>query len=351
MIKKNFFKNNIINANLFLNQALKKLDQCNIKILFVEKKSKIVGTLTDGDIRRILLKENNLNISIENKYNKNFLFFLEKKFNHNKANKIMKKKKIFIVPILNHKKELKNLYFFNQLAERKSKVDVFILAGGMGKRLAPLTEKNPKPMLLIGGKPILERIILSFKEFGMLDFFISINYLGKKIQNYFRNGRKLNVNINYLKERTPLGTAGSLSLLRKKSKSRHLIVINGDVFVKLNYINLLNFHQDNHNDITICSRYFSQTIPYGILNADYKKLSDKQIVNEKPTYKFQISAGIYIFNYNLLNNIKKNEHLDMNTLLNRFSINKKIGIFPIYENLIDIGDYKSYQDANLNFFK
>jgi dTDP-glucose pyrophosphorylase len=351
MIKKNFFKKIIIDCNSFIFQALRKLNKNDIKILFVKEKKKIVGTLTDGDIRRILLKENHTRISINNKYNKKFLFFFETKFNSEKANKIMRRKQIFAAPILNYKRELKDLYFLNQSTQKKINADVFILAGGLGKRMGPLTTYNPKPMLLLGGKPILESIIYSFKEFGMSNFFISINYLGKKIENYFRDGKQLNVNIKYIKEKAPLGTAGSLSLLKNKLQNKNLIIINGDIFTKLNYYNLLKFHEDNHNYVTICSRHFTNTIPYGIINSNYKSSINKQIINEKPTYKFQISAGIYVFNREVLKNINKNKYLDMNILLNLLSKNKKIGIFPVHEDLIDVGDYKSYENAKVNFFR
>jgi dTDP-glucose pyrophosphorylase len=351
MIKKNFFKKNIIDCNSFLFEALNKLNKNDIKILFVKEKKKIVGTLTDGDIRRILLKENHTRISINNKYNKKFLFFLEKNFNSEKANKIMSSKQIFAAPILNYKRELKDLYFLNRSTQKKIHADIFILAGGLGKRMGPLTAYNPKPMLLLGGKPILESIIYSFKEFGMSNFFISINYLGKKIENYFRDGKQLNVKIKYIKENAPLGTAGPLSLLKNKLENKNLIIINGDIFTKLNYYNLLKFHEDNHNDVTICSRQFTNVIPYGIINSNYKSSINNDIIDEKPTYKFQISAGIYVFNRELLKSIKKNKYLDMNVLLNSLSKNKKIGVFPVHEDLIDIGDYQSYEKANVNFFR
>jgi len=351
MIKNFFFKDIIINCNSSLFQALQKLNKNNIKVLFVKEKKKIVGALTDGDIRRILLKAKHTEISINNKYNKKFLFFLEKDFNSEKANKIMRNRQIFVAPILTYKRELKDFYFLNQSNQKKISADVFILAGGLGKRMGPLTAYNPKPMLLLGGKPILESIIYSFKEFGMYNFFISINYLGKKIENYFRDGKQLNVKIKYIKENTPLGTAGSLSLLKNKLENKNLIIINGDIFTKLNYYNLLKFHEDNHNDVTICSRYFTNTIPYGVINSNYKSSINKEIINEKPTYKFQISAGIYVLNPSLLKNIKKNQFLDMNVLLNSLSKNKKIGIFPVHEDLIDVGDYQSYENANVNFFR
>ena len=351
MIKKKDLKNTVIDCNSFLHLALQKLNKNDTKILFVKEKKKIVGTLTDGDIRRILLKENHTKISIKNKYNKKFLFFFEKDFSPQKVDKIMRRKQIFVVPILDYKRELKDLYFLNQFIEKKINADVFILAGGLGKRMGPLTAYNPKPMLLLGGKPILESIVYSFKEFGMYNFFISINYLGKKIENYFRDGKQLNVKINYVRESKPLGTAGSLSLLKNKLKNKNLIVINGDIFTKLNYYNLLKFHEENHNDITICSRNFSHTIPYGVINLNYKSSANREILNEKPTYKFQISAGIYVVNSKLLKNIKKNKYLDMNVLLNSLSKDKKIGIFPVHEDLIDVGDYQSYESANINFFK
>ena len=176
-----------------------------------------------------------------------------------------------------------------------------------------------------------------------------INYLGKKIENYFRDGKQLNVKIKYIKENKPLGTAGSLSLLKNKLENKNLIIINGDIFTKINFYNLLKFHENNHNDITICSRYYNYTVPYGVINLKYKLLTNKSIVIEKPTYKFQISAGIYVFKRELLKNLNKNKYLDMNILLNLFSKNKKIGIFPVHEELIDVGDYQSYENANLSF--
>jgi dTDP-glucose pyrophosphorylase len=350
MIKKINLNTVVIDCNSFLIQALKKLNKSDIKILFVKEKKKIVGTLTDGDIRRILLKSNQTKISIKDKYNKNFLFFLEKNFDYKRANKIMLKKEVNVAPILNSKRELKNLYLLNQLTKKKMDADVFILAGGLGKRMGPLTAYNPKPMLLLGGKPILESIIYSFKEFGMTNFFISINYLAKKIENYFKNGEQLNVKIKYVKESVPLGTAGSLSLLKNRSKSKNLIIINGDIFTRLNYHNLLKFHEDNNNDVTICSRHFSQTVPYGVISSDYKSSEKKDIIDEKPTFQFQISAGIYVLNHKLLQKIKKNTYLDMNTLLNSLSKKNKLGIFPIHEDLVDVGDYQSYESAN-RFFK
>lgn len=345
------FSNIVIDNNITLLQALQKLNENEFKILFIKKKNKIVGTLTDGDIRRILLKENNLKISIDNKYNKKFIFFFEKNFNEQKANIEMKKKSIFLVPILNQKMELKKIYFLNQSLEKKIDADVFILAGGRGKRMGALTEENPKPMLLLGGKPILEHIIHSFKNVGIKNFFISINYQGEKIKKYFENGKKENIKITYICETSPLGTAGSLSLIKKKSKNKYLIVINGDIYTKLNYHLLLNFHKKFRNNITICSRNYRQSIPYGVINQNYRLSKKNILIQEKPTYQFQVSSGIYVFNYKMLNNLKKNKYLDMHILLNSLSKNNKVGIFPIHEDLEDVGDLQSLQNANANFFK
>ena len=202
MIKKKDLKNSVIDCNSSLYLALQKLNKNDTKILFVKEKKWIVGTLTDGDIRRILLKQSHTKISIKNKYNKKFLFFFKKDFSPQKVDKIMRKKQIFAAPILNSKRELKDLYFLNQFIEKKINADVFILAGGLGKRMGPLTAYNPKPMLLLGGKPILESIIYSFKEFGMYNTKTgtSFNNLGwyyydlkdyNKSLKYAKNGLKI----------------------------------------------------------------------------------------------------------------------------------------------------------------
>lgn len=344
------FHNNLIDHKDTIFKALKKLDKSENKILFVRNNKKIIGSLTDGDLRRIILKESNTKISIKNKFNKNFLYFSSKNFDQTLVRKIMLKKDIFAVPILNNKKELINIFYLNNSKQIQSSTDVFILAGGLGKRMGPLTAYNPKPMLLLGQKPLLESIIYSFKEFGLTDFIISINYLGKKIINHFKNGKRFDVNIKYVKETSPLGTAGSLSLLKiKKLNKKNLIVINGDIFTKLNYQNLLRFHNENKNDVTICVREYKQIIPYGVINSHYKKSRNKEIINEKPSYNFQISAGIYVINYKVIQNIQKKKFLDMNTFINSLSKKHKIGIFPIHEQLLDMGDFKSYETLNSNF--
>lgn len=345
------FNNNLIDYKETIFKALKKLDKSENKILFVRNNKKIIGSLTDGDLRRIILKESNTKISIKNKFNKNFLYFLSKNFNQTLARKIMLKKDIFAAPILNNKKELINIFYLNNSKQTQTSTDVFILAGGLGKRMGPLTAYNPKPMLLLGQKPLLESIIYSFKEFGMIDFIISINYLGKKIIDHFKNGKRFDVNIKYVKETSPLGTAGSLSLLKtKKLNKKNLIVINGDIFTKLNYQNLLRFHNENKNDVTICVREYKQIVPYGVINSQYKKSKKQEIINEKPSYNFQISAGIYVFNYKVIRKIQKRKFLDMNTFINSLSKKHKIGIFPIHEELLDMGDFKSYETLNSKLF-
>jgi dTDP-glucose pyrophosphorylase len=351
MNKINNFKNLLIDHKETILKALKKLDRSNVKILFVRNKKKIIGSLSDGDLRRIILKDSNTKISIEKKFNKNFLYFFNKKFNQTLARRIMLKKDIFAAPILNNKKELVDIFILNNSKQIQNNTDVFILAGGLGKRMGPLTTYNPKPMLLLGQKPLLESIIYSFKEFGMFDFIISINYLGKKIEDHFKNGKRFEVNIKYVKETSPLGTAGPLSLLNKKKiQKKNLIVINGDIFTKLNYQNLMRFHEENKNDVTICAREYKQTVPYGVINSQYKKSKNNEIINEKPVYKFQISAGIYVFDYKVIKKIQKKNFLDMNIFLNLLSKKHKIGIFPIHEELLDMGDLKSYETLNSNYF-
>jgi len=225
---------------------------------------------------------------------------------------------------------------------------VILMAGGIGSRLKPLTNNCPKPMLLIGGKPVLEIILNNFIEQGFYKFYFSINYKGEQIQNYFGDGSKWGVQIHYIQEKMRMGTAGSLSLLSIKT-NEPIIVMNADVLTKINFDELINFHIEGQADATVVVYNYNFEFPYGVVKVNKNKLIGFE---EKPIYRNFINGGVYVINPYILNKIPKNSYFDMNQLLdNMLSNNEQILIFPITEYWIDIGEIENFEQAKSDFYE
>ena len=312
--------------------------------LVVDRNQILKGLLTDGDIRRLLLKGAQLSDKIKDKFNKKF-FFVKKKdlFNIN-LEEI--KKKFSHIPVLN-KNKIHSLLLKEDLEIKRKENFIFILAGGLGKRMKNLTKNIPKPMLKINKKPILENQINFFKSKGFNNCIISVNYLSNKIINYFGNGRNLGVNIKYSKENFSLGTAGPLSLLKNKKLLNNLIIINGDIYADLDFRKILNYHEKNNNDLTLCATRQQYKFPFGIINQNTKTLD---FINEKPELNFLVNSGIYIIKPKILKLLKFNKYMDMNNFINNLKKNKKkIGIYLIYERIFDIGNKSQYNTVKYIF--
>ncbi len=244
--------------------------------------------------------------------------------------------------MLNKDKTLNNIIFPDD--DKKIDNEIFIFAGGRGKRMFPLTENIPKPLLNVGQIPLIESVINNFEAQGFYNFTISLNYLSKKIENYLKN-KKQKINLKYIVENKKLGTAGPLSLLNLKN-NKSIICINGDIYTNLKFKSLLDYHEKNNNFCTVCTRDYNFKIPYGVINRG------KEIINEKPEISKKISAGIYVFNTKALQFLIKNKYLDMNDFINSlYKRKKKIGLFHIYELVFDIGDVKTYEDVNMYLSK
>lgn len=331
-------KKNILISSKKISEALKVLNRSKAKTIFVINDNKqLIGTITDGDIRRGFLKGYDIN--------KNLTFFMKKKFksilekdlnNIQKINKLFSSKDIEQIPVLNKENKIINTIFS---AENK-KLDLInnpfvIMAGGIGKRMLPLTKKIPKPMLKINNKPMIEHIINKAKFFGFYNFFISTNYLRDKIEKYFKDGTKLDVNIRYLKEKKPLGTAGSLSILNNTKYNGPVIVVNGDLVTDINYESFLKYHKKNKSNLTIATHLEVDTKDFGVLETIHKKVID---INEKPTLKTKINTGMYIVEKKVIETIKKNTFLNMTDLIKKNIKKKKVFSYPIYENWSDVGN-------------
>tara|TARA_B100001093_G_scaffold510428_1_gene576308 strand:+ start:195 stop:1232 length:1038 start_codon:yes stop_codon:yes gene_type:complete len=341
MIKKDLKKTLILESDNIEN-ALKKLNKNSKQILFVvNKKKKFVGTITDGDIRRSLIKKISISSKLKKVLNKKSLY-VNQTISYDKAKIIMENNYIRYLPILDKNHKIIN-YFSLQKDELKIKKNIFfILAGGFGKRLLPFTKTIPKPMLKIGNKPILEHIINSAKKNRFKNFVISVHYLSKKIINYFKNGEKFNIKVRYIVEERPYGTAGSLRFLKKKTLLP-IVVSNGDILTNLNYEDLLDFHKKKKSDLTIVVRSLVHKNPYGVVNIIKNRVSS---LEEKKDLVMNINAGIYVINPKVLT-LLKHKKIDMPDFINLLIKNKKkIFSFPLNDNWIDIGTKK-----NLNFSK
>lgn len=337
--KKKFWSKTLVKKTSKIVDVINSLNKSGLQIsIIVDSKKNFVGTITDGDIRRGMLKGLKLSSKITSIINKKSIFS-KKKISAINAQKILNKFEIMHLPILNGKK-ISGLYFNgnNKIDKKLKPNNVVIMAGGFGRRLENLTKKMPKGMLKYYGKPLLEHIIERLKKEGFKNIYISVFYLKDKIINYFDDGKKFDVNIKYLIEKRPMGTIGGLSLLKKKF-NESFVVLNCDVITDLNFEEMLKFHNLKKADITMAVKNFTFTNPYGVIKSknNYFKKFD-----EKPSISFTINAGIYLFNPNVINCIKSNKIKNIQDLIHIFFKKKKmISTYPMYENWQDFGSNKS----------
>lgn len=347
------WKQCIINKSVNLYTAIEKIDKSSLQIaLIVDEKGRLLGTLTDGDVRRALLKGKDIKetkvTEVMNSSPKTA------KLGQSKENilQYMKYYDLKQIPIVQEDNFLVGLETLDIMVNEITRKDnpVVIMAGGLGTRLRPLTEACPKPMLKIGSKPILETIINSFIEQGFYNFYLAVNYKSEMIKNYFKDGSKLGVNIFYLEEQRRSGTAGALSLL-KKPIEKPIIVMNGDILTKVNFGHLLNFHKDNNSFATMGVREYTYQVPYGVIELNNNEILK---ITEKPSLSYFVSGGIYVINPEILGLIPQDEFYDMPNLFQRvIDRGNKVIAFPIREYWIDIGqkiDFERAQEEYQEFF-
>ena len=343
--KTNSAKKFLIDSNQTIRYAMKKLEEIvenGMESLYVIEHNKLIGTLSSGDIRRALIYSDiTNNDQIAKIANKDFKYLIENK-NYEK-NELKKYLKFKYLPVLKEDKTFVKFVEIKELIKQKNRV--VLMAGGLGSRLKELTKNIPKPMLKLGDKPILQIIIEQFKRYNFYDFYVSVNYKAEVIENYFENGKKFDVNIKYLREKEKLGTVGCLSLIEEEIKEP-IFLMNGDILTNLDFLDMLNFHNSNKFDLTIAAATYSHYIPYGVLNVKNNQLIS---IDEKPTKEYLISGGIYILNPNLLD-IVPNSYYDMPMLIDKLlKENKKIGVYLIKNEWIDIGHIEDFYKAQLKY--
>ena len=336
--------NIVVKESTSILDVIKIIDRNSKQIaIVVDDNYKLLGTINDGDIRRAILKNISLTESVKDIY---FKTPVTANINDSKEEiiNICKTKNKQQIPVLDNDGKLIGLEILNDLITKEDKLNkVVIMAGGLGTRLRPLTEKIPKPMLMAGKKPILLTILEKFAEYGYRNIVMCVNYRSDVIENYFENGEKFGVKIDYVYEKKRMGTAGSLSLLDGKLKEP-FFVINGDILTSVNFEHLHNFHLSNRSVATMCVHEHNFQIPYGVVDIKNDKILS---IVEKPVKKFFINAGIYMISPSILEYIPQNEFYDMPTLFEKIiSENKKKVIpFPIREYWLDIGSNEEYKKA------
>lgn len=330
-MNKKIFNSAIVNKSSTIKNAIIKLNNSGLKLVcVVDANNKLLGTISDGDIRRGLLQNAKLNETVLKIINKNPVFIYEER-DFLKVEQIFKKFKISVIPVVDKKQKLIDLITSFNTGELNNYI--YIVAGGRGKRMMPLTQHNPKPLLDYMGEPILEKLIKKIKDEKFNNVVMSINYLGHKIENHFKNGKQFNLNISYIKETKELGTAGSFYELNKVKTSLPIIVTNADLITNLNFRDILSFHNHNKADITVAIKKHDYQNPFGVI--DSKGIVLKKII-EKPSISFNINAGVYVINKNLFKIIKKNKYFDIPEFINFYLNKKKIIIFPLHEDWKDI---------------
>ena len=334
MTTKNW-KKTLIKKDKKIKDAIKSLELAELQVLLVvDKKNKFLGTLTDGDIRRGLIKGLDLDTEILEVMNSQAIL-IPPGTNPETAKQLMITNSILQLPIVDKNKNIKGLFSLSDFLKINKRNNPFIImAGGKGLRLRPITKKIPKPMIKINGKPIIQTIIEKAKKQGFYKFIIITNYLSKIIEDYFRNSSKFGVEISILKEKKFMGTVGGVSLA-KKFIEEDFVLTNGDIVSDIRYDEVLDYHQNLNSDVTISVNNYTQKISFGVVKTNGSKVEK---ILEKPTERKYINAGVYVFNKKTLKYLKQNKYMDVTNFIN-FLLSKKLKVnaFALHEDWNDIG--------------
>ena len=341
------WKKAIILSSNTIHDAIKAIDVSSIQTaLIIDGNSRLMGTVTDGDIRRAVLKEiplcepvtkiMNINPTIARHGDSQESILITMKLTGHRH-----------IPVLDADDQVVHVAIMDEMIQAEELENpVVIMAGGLGSRLRPLTNDCPKPLLRIGDKPILETIIENCRSYGFRKIFLSINYKAEMIKCHFGDGSQWGISIQYLEEEKKLGTAGALSLL-PEMPAKPIVVMNGDLLTKVNFLHLLNFHKQHQAKATMCVREFEMQVPYGVVEVQEQRISR---ITEKPSKRFLVNAGIYILEPETLQLIPKNTLFDMPDLFN-WLVERGLSTsaFPVREYWIDVGQMPDFEKANAEF--
>jgi dTDP-glucose pyrophosphorylase len=326
-----------------LKEAIEIMDRVTSGVaLIVDEEDRLIGILTDGDIRRAILRNVDLGSPIEKVMNRSPIT-ATRDFTRKQLMHLIRCKSISHLPVVDSRNRVVRIIFAHEFINGGDlPVRAVIMAGGLGTRLRPLTDDLPKPLLKVGHKPLLEMIIEQLAYAGVKNVYLSIRYKGSKIEEYFGDGSRLGVHLSYLKENKRLGTAGPLGLIREDF-AEPVLVVNGDILSKVNFKRMVDFHFENDAEMTVAVKQHVIEVPYGVVEVENDELVG---MSEKPVLKFFINAGIYLLNADIKNHIPHDTYFDMSALISLL-INRKRRIcsYPIREYWADIGSHGDYEKA------
>ena len=340
----------LISSATTLKESMQKLNDTAEQILFVtDEDNKLLGTVTDGDIRRGLINGFKFSDKVEKVMSIQFTsFFCDEADKKEEAERIMLRDKIEQIPILDNKKSVVDVILWTDIFGEEKDLEnkqfftnpVVIMAGGKGTRLDPFTKILPKPLIPIGDKPIIEIIMEKFFRQGFQNFIFTLNYKREYIKMFLKEN-SFPYNIDWVEEDDFMGTAGSLSLLKDKI-NEPFIVLNCDMILNADYADIIKWHKENNNIVTLIGCHKEVKVPYGILELNDGIL--KSFV-EKPNYDVIINTGVYILEPEIIDMIPYNESIDMNTLIDEVSKKGKVSVYPVHEGWIDIGQWEEYKNG------
>lgn len=325
--------------------TMKVLDETGKRIVLIIEETRLLGVVTDGDIRRYILKSGNLNNEVSEIMNTNPITLYSNELH--KAKEVFHNKLVTAIPIINDKQDIIDILFWDDVFGNSNiindalDVPIVIMAGGKGTRLYPYTKILPKPLIPIGDTPIIERIINRFHMRGCNDFYITVNYKKNMIKAYF-NELNPPYNISFIEESKPLGTGGSLHLLKNKI-NKTFIVSNCDILIKGNYSKMLKYHRKRNNLITIITSLKNHIIPYGVINLDKSEKVSNLV--EKPEYNVLVNTGMYIIEPEVMADIPENTFYHITDLISKYiNTDKPVGTYPISENSwLDMGQFNEME--------
>lgn len=334
---------------LSITESIKKLDRSGIGVLAVcDNNNTLLGIVTDGDIRRAIIKSIPLDNEIGSICNHTPLT-APQEVSRLTSLHLMDTGRGYIInhlPVIDDQGRLVAFVLRSDVTnEEESSVTAIIMAGGFGSRLRPLTDETPKPMLKVGGRPLLEHIVLSMKESGIRDIVITTHYLADKITRHFGDGHSLGVSIRYIDEHEPLGTCGALGLL--SSAHDQLFVMNGDIMTHMDFRAMLDFHVGQSAKMTIGARRYEMQVPYGVLECNGSAV---HAIIEKPVQEFLVNAGIYCIDKSALSNIPPKQKYNMTDLIECLVQQGQLVVnFPINDYWVDIGHIEDYKNVVMRY--
>jgi dTDP-glucose pyrophosphorylase len=330
-----------------IREALNAINIGAVKIaLVVDSSNELLGTICDGDIRRGLLNNKSVDETIQDVYFKSPIIA-----NESDSKKVLLDlcdvHKVGQIPIINNINRVVDLFVLEDiLSKQHYENHVILMVGGLGTRLRPLTDNTPKPMLNVGGRPILETIVKGFVGSGFTNITMCLGYKSNVIQDYFQDGSDFGASIDYVVEEKRMGTAGALTLL-KKEFNKPFFVMNGDLLTNINFEEMLNFHESNDSKATMCVREYDMDVPYGVVSVNNENIIS---IDEKPVHSFFVNAGVYLLDSECINLIPRDKFYDMPNLFEEMILNNKKTIsFPLSEYWLDIGRISDYEKANSDY--